>query len=754
MDRRRARTLAQGTLALAVIVLGAGHAAAQDVALLASRTAGNAVVPALAAQGAVAPVLSFLLDHVAPTATSAVTLLEADRAAILRAENVLSRIGARAVPDLVAALASESGVARRATLARALARTSERTLASSPDAARQGAEALVAYLRQEATGETGRAPPFVREHLLLSGRTSEPAEDAEALPETLGKLASESLSLLTPLLADPDEATRTLATRALAHASSQREDAAFALGDALAYAPSPRDRARLGAALAELGGETAVLELEKGLEKALAADLTTEVRDRIAGIEATRDPGTAPRVLARCLPRLGPDEQARALAAIVVCAIPPPPPPKGRFVFDPYARRRSKDARGARAAGREAALARVGDGPVAVRLAAARALAALGRPETIQDAQVLAHKVLEAFEREPVLAVSAELARALVDLAPGEVLAEPFRKALGATLDAAPEPAAPAVGLGSAALAKAPRPPVDAASRDRLVHALLSVLGDEESDLPLLARAVAAAGLDPGARARAAAAIARLGAPGRAALDALRRDADDLARACAAAARASLLPASEATDLLDEAAAPVRSPWPLKRKAGIAVLAYAGGRSAQGIVQGVARGDISVAVRLEGTYAIARVYGKAASNTLAQALADAAPPVRRAAARELARIADPATGGAFAQAIARARKLPDRDQGEAEELLYREAIATLGKDSVPSIANIARASGDPLERRIAIAQLGRLATDEAIAFLVLVVREAKSADDRDAAAWAIERASGRDLTDAMWAPFR
>lgn len=738
---------------LALVLLVTTRARAQDVALLASATAGNQAVPELAARGeaSVAPILSFVLDHIAPTHTNALTLPESDRAGLLRAENALSRIGRPAISGLIAALASETGTARRATLTRALARTSERTLAHDPEGARAGALALAACLRDQATG---RASPLVREHLLLSGRTSEPALDPDGLPGCLGRLASESLPFLAALLADPDESTRALAARALADASSQRDDAAIALGKALDRAAGAADRARLGAALAKLGGETAALALERALEKAALSGLTIEIQGRIVDLEATRDPGMAPRVLARSLARLAPAEQTRALAALVACAIPPPPPPKGRFVFDPHARRRTKDARAARAAGREAALAHVVLAPVPVRLAAARALAALGRPETIQDAQVLAHKLLDAFAREPILAVSAEEARALVELAPGEVLAEPFRKALASALEAAPSPASPALAFGSGSLATAPRPPLDTAARDRLVHALLTVLGEEESDLPVLVRTVSEPTLDPGARGRAASAIARLGAQGRAALDALRRSEDELTRACAAAARASLLPPSESTELLDEAALPVRSGRPLTRKAGVAVLAYAGGKPAQGIVQGVARGDISVAVRLEGTFALSRVHGKAATNVLAQALGDAAPPVRRAAARELTRIADPNTGGNFIQAIARARKLPDRDQGESEERLYREALGALGKDSVPSIAEIARGSGDALERRIGIAQLGRLATDEAIAFLVLIVRETKNPDDRDAAAWAIERASGRDLTDAMWAPFR
>ena len=78
----------------------------------------------------------------------------------------------------------------------------------------------------------------------------------------------------------------------------------------------------------------------------------------------------------------------------------------------------------------------------------------------------------------------------------------------------------------------------------------------------------------------------------------------------------------------------------------------------------------------------------------------------------------------------------------------------LGKDSVPSVGDVAANAGDPLERRIAVAQLGRLGTDEAIAYLMVILRGPKSPEDKDAAAWALERATGRDLTDSMWEPLR
>jgi hypothetical protein len=73
---------------------------------------------------------------------------------------------------------------------------------------------------------------------------------------------------------------------------------------------------------------------------------------------------------------------------------------------------------------------------------------------------------------------------------------------------------------------------------------------------------------------------------------------------------------------------------------------------------------------------------------------------------------------------------------------------------VPSVANVAHSAGDVLERRVGDAELGRIATDEAIAHLMQIVRETRSDEDRDAAGLALSRATGRDLTDTMWDPVR
>jgi hypothetical protein len=70
------------------------------------------------------------------------------------------------------------------------------------------------------------------------------------------------------------------------------------------------------------------------------------------------------------------------------------------------------------------------------------------------------------------------------------------------------------------------------------------------------------------------------------------------------------------------------------------------------------------------------------------------------------------------------------------------------------MGDIAANANDPLERRVAIAQLGRVGTDEAIAHLMVILRGPKTLADKDAAAWALERATGRDLTDSMWSPLR
>src|SRR5581483_4033323 len=432
-------------LAIALALLAAlaprARAGEEDVALLASAACGDERVLKVAASGAVAPVISFVLAHVAPEATSALALPEADRAALLRAENALSRMGRPAVAALADELARAEG-ARRQVLARALGRASVRSLRDG-EAARLGARALCA-----------RATVLVEEHLLFSGRTSEPELAPELLPSLLGALAPPSLSALAELARS--EETRPLAVRALADASGARDEAASLLDALLAKATAPGERARIGRALSELGGEAAVLALERALQDGPP----DEACARLVDIEGTRDPGMAPRVLARALPKLAPEDQARALEALSVCALPPPPPPKARFVFDPHARRRTKDAKEARALGRAAALERVVAGPPSVRRAAARTLEALGRPEAMKDQQALAHRLLEAFERETVLAVSCEEARALVVLAPAEVLAPAFR----AALDRA---------LGGDAPVKAPREPVDVEARDRFLHAAL-----------------------------------------------------------------------------------------------------------------------------------------------------------------------------------------------------------------------------------------------------------------------------------------
>jgi HEAT repeat protein len=218
-----------------------------------------------------------------------------------------------------------------------------------------------------------------------------------------------------------------------------------------------------------------------------------------------------------------------------------------------------------------------------------------------------------------------------------------------------------------------------------------------------------------------------------------------------------VLPPEAAQDLLLEAQALARGTTALSRRAAVAAFAYAGAKNALGFVQGLARTDPSPAVRLEGTRALSRIYGKQAAGILAQALGDASPAVRRCAARELERLAVPDQGvpNSLTAAIARARKNPDRDAGALEEQECRAALAVLGKDSVPGLAGPARGSGDPVERLVAIAQLGRVGTDEAIAVLVGIVREPKSTvEHRDAAALAIVHSTGRDLGDPMWDELR
>ena len=117
----------------------------------------------------------------------------------------------------------------------------------------------------------------------------------------------------------------------------------------------------------------------------------------------------------------------------------------------------------------------------------------------------------------------------------------------------------------------------------------------------------------------------------------------------------------------------------------VAILAYAAGRLAQGAVQSIARNDRSPLVRLEGTLALARVYGKPAAGILAQAFFDAAPEVRREAARALARLDEPNVAGSLCQAIARAQKLTDPEV-RVRGATLREALAGLGKDAVPRSA--------------------------------------------------------------------
>jgi hypothetical protein len=723
------------------------------IADLASSTVGDAQVVPLAERGepAVAALLSFVADHSPAEARELARLPESDRAGLLRAEAVLARLGRIACTPLVQALAREQGGARRAALARALARAAATALAhpEGEDAARAGAESLARLLLPEAR------VTLVSEELLYSGHTTEPVPDPEALPRALGELAPVALPFVAPLLEHEDETTRELAARALANADARRDAAALVLGKALDRAPTLLERARLGRALAELGGDSSVLALEKALVRAEGA----EVLGRVLDLEATRNPSVAPRALARNLERLEPSVRSRALDAMATCALPPPPPPKTRFLHDPFARRRSRDAREARQEARLGAVARLERDPSPrVRTAAARCLAALARPEDKTVAQSLAARVLAAFGSEGVLAVRAEVAHALLVLVPSEVLAERFRVELGRSLDLGPEPESAGLVLGDATLAAAPRHAPDAAARDRLVAALVSVVdGETPLDVPLLERAVRDGSLGPIERARAAAGLARAGREGVLALDEVRRDGDAIARCCAAAARASALPSEAALDLLEEAEALGRAPEPLLRRAAVGALAHSGGKSVQGFVQGLARNDPSAAVRLEGTRAIASVYGRAAAPTLAQALADGSPPVRRAAAIELERLAVPDQGvpGSLAAAIARARKLPDRELATEEERLLRSALDALGRESAPGLANPARAAGDPVERLVAIDELGRLGTDEATAILVTIVQEPKTTpEDRDAAARAIVRATKRDLADPMWEGLR
>src|SRR5207249_2094413 len=100
-------------------------------------------------------------------------------------------------------------------------------------------------------------------------------------------------------------------------------------------------------------------------------------------------------------------------------------------------------------------------------------------------------------------------------------------------------------------------------------------------------------------RARAAAALAKLGAAGCAKLDALACSDDTIARACATAARAGSL-SQDQLDLYFEGGALGRSARPLERRANVAILAHGTGKLAQGAVQSIARGDPSALVRLEG----------------------------------------------------------------------------------------------------------------------------------------------------------
>lgn len=721
-----------------------------EVALLSSATTGDPLLRPLVERGssAVAPVVSFLTSRIPEAATSLARVAESDRASVLRAECVLARLGNLAVPHLTRALEAEPGGARRAALARALGRASGTALAQDDlEAAGIGAQALARLL------EPGARVAIPAEELLYSGRATEPREDPDALARALGALAPAAVSFVAPYLDHADPTTRALAARALAHSTSRRDAAAQALGHALEHASDPADRAHLGTALGELGGEAAAL----ALERALLHGPPSEARDRIRDLETTANSSMAPQVLARDLERLDAGDRARAFEAMARLALPPPPPPKARFVADPFHARRSRDSRASRQAAREAATAALESDPDSlVRRAAAACLEALGPPDEKPVAKALASRVLATFETEG--AARAEIARALVVLVPPEVLTDRFRLELERALAPAASPAAAALVLGDAGLAVAPEVEPDPAARDRLIEAILDVVvGDAGLDLPVLERVVRDGSLEPRARARAAASLARGGTEGLARLDSIRETGDPIARSCAAAARASGLRGEPAQELALEAEALARGTPVLARRAAVAALAYAGQKATIGFVQGLARNDPSPAVRLEGTHALARVQGKGAANVLAQALGDASPTVRRAAALELARLAVPDQGvpNSLVAAIARSRKLPDREAAALEEQLDRTALAALGKDSVPALAGPARGAGDPVERLVAIAQLSRLATDEAIAVLVGIVREPKTRpDDRDAAARAICHATGRDLADSMWDELR
>src|SRR2546423_4276593 len=130
-------------IGLVLVLSSAAPAADEDVALLASATVGDAHVLPIAARGAVAPVISFVLEHVSPVATSALALPEADRAALLRAENALSHMGKPAIEALARELEPAEG-ARKQVLARALGRACERSTRDF-ETTRLGARALAAH---------------------------------------------------------------------------------------------------------------------------------------------------------------------------------------------------------------------------------------------------------------------------------------------------------------------------------------------------------------------------------------------------------------------------------------------------------------------------------------------------------------------------------------------------------------------------------------------------------------------------------
>jgi HEAT repeat protein len=271
--------------------------------------------------------------------------------------------------------------------------------------------------------------------------------------------------------------------------------------------------------------------------------------------------------------------------------------------------------------------------------------------------------------------------------------------------------------------------------------------------IDLLARAALDPTLVPEARARAATAVARTGPDGRARLAGARdRAGDPVGAACAEAAIAGALgPAGE--DARRDAETFTRHASPLVRGAAAWALAIGvgGGPGANGAA--IVLRDPDPDARLEAARALAAI-GRPGAGGLGAALGDADARVRREAARGLARAREPGQAGALVLALARARRERARDP-EASALEQDEverALRPILTEGAGAIATQLR-SKDPLARDAAFEALAAARSDDAVSLLMplLVVPER---EQRDLAARAIGRATGRDLFDSMWRPAR